>query len=66
MLAVVSAVAFGAYFYAEAVAGSLARGVDEKAYVAYGGDVQGVVSDTPRCRGPSRSRQRGSTTPTRP
>ena len=46
VLAVISAAAFAAYYYAEAVAASLARGVDEKAYIAYGGDVQGVVSDT--------------------
>jgi hypothetical protein len=46
VLAVVSAAAFAAYYYAEAVAGSLTRSVDEKAYIAYGGDVQGVVSDT--------------------
>jgi putative ABC transport system permease protein len=46
VLAVVSAAAFGAYYYASAVATSLTRGVAEKAYVAYGGDVQGVVSDS--------------------
>jgi putative ABC transport system permease protein len=46
VLAVVSAAAFAAYYYAEAVAASLARGVAEKAYIAYGGDVQGIVSDT--------------------
>ena len=46
LLAVVTAVAFGSYFYSEAVASSLDRRVLEKAYVAYGGDVQGLVSDT--------------------
>jgi hypothetical protein len=46
VLAVVSAAAFAAYYYPEAVAGSLAHSIDEKAYIAYGGDVQGVVSDT--------------------
>ena len=46
VLAVVSAAAFAAYYYSVAVAASLSRGVDEKAYIAYGGDVQGVVSDT--------------------
>jgi putative ABC transport system permease protein len=45
-LAVVSAAAFGAYFYASAVQASLVRGIAEKGYVAYGGDVQGVVSDS--------------------
>ena len=42
-LLVVSAVAFGAYFYAQALAASLTRNVTEKAYVAYGGDVQGLA-----------------------
>ncbi len=45
-LLVVSAVAFGAYFYAEALAASLTHNVSEKAYVAYGGDVQGLASDS--------------------
>jgi hypothetical protein len=43
-LVVTSAVAFGSYFYAETVASSLATGVTEKAYVAYGGDAQGLIS----------------------
>ena len=43
-LLVVTAVAFGSYFYSEAVASSLSRGVSEKAYVAYGGDAQGLIS----------------------
>jgi putative ABC transport system permease protein len=45
-LIVVAAVCFGAYFYAEALAASVNRSVDEKAAIAYGGDVQGIVSDT--------------------
>jgi putative ABC transport system permease protein len=45
-LLVVAAVSFGAYFYAEALTASVARSVDEKASIAYGGDVQGIVSDT--------------------
>jgi putative ABC transport system permease protein len=45
-LLVVAAVCFGAYFYAEALAASVDRSVEEKAYVAYGGDVQGIVSDS--------------------
>ena len=45
-LLVVSAVAFGAYFYAQALASSLTANVTEKGYAAYGGDVQGLVSDT--------------------
>jgi putative ABC transport system permease protein len=45
-LLVVSAVAFGAYFYAEALATSLTHNVSEKAYVAYGGDVQGLAADS--------------------
>jgi len=45
-LLVVAAVCFGAYFYAEALAASVDRSVDEKAYIAYGGDVQGIVSDS--------------------
>jgi putative ABC transport system permease protein len=44
-LLVVSTVAFGAYFYAQALAASLTRNVTEKAYVAYGGDVQGLADD---------------------
>ena len=50
-LLVVTAVAFGSYFYSEAVASSLSTGVSEKAYVAYGGDAQGLISgsaDLPR------------------
>jgi hypothetical protein len=43
-LLVVTAVAFGSYFYSETVASSLSRGVSEKAYVAYGGDAQGLIS----------------------
>jgi hypothetical protein len=43
-LLVVTAVAFGSYFYSEAVASSLSTGVSEKAYVAYGGDAQGLIS----------------------
>jgi putative ABC transport system permease protein len=43
-LLVVTAVAFGSYFYSEAVASSLSRGASEKAYVAYGGDAQGLIS----------------------
>lgn len=43
-LLVVTAVAFGSYFYSETVASSLSRGVAEKAYVAYGGDAQGLIS----------------------
>lgn len=45
-LLVVSAVAFGAYFYAQALAASLTRNVTEKGYVAYGGDVQGLAGDS--------------------
>jgi putative ABC transport system permease protein len=45
-LLVVAAVCFGAYFYAEALAASVKRSVDEKAAIAYGGDAQGIVSDT--------------------
>ena len=43
-LVVVSAVAFGAYFYAQALAASLDHDMGEKAYVAYGGDVQALSS----------------------
>jgi hypothetical protein len=43
-LFVVSAVAFGSFFYAEAVASSLGRGVTEKGYIAYGGDAQGLIA----------------------
>jgi FtsX-like permease family protein len=51
-LLVVSAVAFGAYFYAQTLAASLTRNVTEKAYVAYGGDVQGLADgSTPLPRG---------------
>ena len=46
-LVVVSAVAFGAYFYAQALAGSLGRSVSEKAYVSYGGDVNALSSGQP-------------------
>jgi putative ABC transport system permease protein len=45
-LLVVTAVAFGSYFYSEAVASSLSRSVSEKAYVAYGGDAQGLISSS--------------------
>jgi putative ABC transport system permease protein len=45
-LLVVSAVAFGAYFYAQALASSLTASVAEKGYAAYGGDVQGLVTDS--------------------
>ena len=31
---------------ASALAASVSRSVDEKAYIAYGGDVQGLVSDS--------------------
>ena len=44
--------AFGAYFYAQTLAASLTRNVTEKAYVAYGGDVQGLADgSTPLPRG---------------
>ncbi len=43
VLAVVSAVALGAFFYAEALAGSLGHTTNEKAYIANGGDVAGIV-----------------------
>jgi len=45
-LVVVAAVCFGAYFYAESLAASVNRSVAEKAYIAYGGDAQGFVSDS--------------------
>src|SRR5262249_33799031 len=45
-LLVVTAVAFGSYLYSEAVASSLSAGVSEKAYVAYGGDAQGLISSS--------------------
>jgi putative ABC transport system permease protein len=45
-LLVVAAVCFGAYFYAAALAASVNRSVEEKAYIAYGGDVQGIISDS--------------------
>jgi len=45
VLLVVSAVSFGAYFYAQALSASVSRSVDEKAYIAYGGDAQGVVAE---------------------
>src|SRR5262249_4864961 len=43
-LLVVTAVAFGSYFYSEAVASSLASGVSQKAYVAFGGDAEGLIA----------------------
>jgi hypothetical protein len=43
VLAVVSAVALGAFFYAEALAGSLRETTNQKAYIAIGGDVAGIV-----------------------
>ncbi len=43
-LVVVTAVAFGSFLYAEALASSLSTSVAEKGYVSYGGDAQGVVS----------------------
>jgi len=44
-LVVISALAFGAYFYAQALATSLERSVTEKSYVAYGGDAQGLLGE---------------------
>ena len=38
--------AFGAYFYAQALAASLDAGVTEKGYIAYGGDASGFVSSS--------------------
>ena len=48
VLAVVSAVSFGAFFYAETLATSLSQTTDEKAYTANGSDVAG---DRPGERG---------------
>ncbi len=45
-LVVVAGVAAGAFFYAQALNQSLTRAVAEKAAIAYGGDVQGLVSST--------------------
>ncbi len=51
-LLLVSAVAFGAYFYAESLSASLTRSVTEKSYAAYGGDAQALVAaPTPVPRG---------------
>jgi putative ABC transport system permease protein len=47
-LAVVSSVAFGAFFYAETLAASLGKTTNEKAYIASGSDVSGQIqSATP-------------------
>ena len=46
VLTVVSAVSFGAFFYAETLAASLAVTTDEKAYTGNGSDVQGLVWDS--------------------
>jgi putative ABC transport system permease protein len=47
-LAVVSSVAFGAFFYAETLASSLAKTTNEKAYIATGSDVSAqVLAETP-------------------
>jgi putative ABC transport system permease protein len=43
VLAVVSAVSFGAFFYAETLATSLSQTTDEKAYTANGSDVAAIV-----------------------
>jgi putative ABC transport system permease protein len=43
VLTVVSAVAFGACFYAEALSNSLSHTTTEKAYIANGSDVQGTI-----------------------
>jgi putative ABC transport system permease protein len=43
-LLVVTAVSFGSYFYSEAVASSLSSSVSQKAYLAYGGDAQGLIA----------------------
>ena len=45
VLAVVSAVSFGAFFYAETLATSLSQTTDEKAYTANGSDVAAIVQD---------------------
>ncbi len=51
-LAVVSSVAFGAFFYAETLAASLAKTTTEKAYIATGSDVSGqTLASTPLPRG---------------
>ncbi len=50
-LLVVSAVAFGAYFYAQSLSSSIGDSVTQKASIAYGGDVQGLldaVGPTPK------------------
>ncbi len=44
-LAVVSSVAFGAFFYAETLAASLAKTTNEKAYIATGSDVSAQILD---------------------
>lgn len=46
VLVVVSAVAFGAFFYAETLAASLAQTTDEKAYMSNGSDVAGLVQES--------------------
>jgi putative ABC transport system permease protein len=46
VLAVVSSVAFGAFFYAETLASSLAKTTNEKAYIATGSDVSAQVLDS--------------------
>ena len=46
VLAVVSAVSFGAFFYAETLATSLAQTTDEKAYTANGSDVAAIVQES--------------------
>ena len=48
VLAVVSAVSFGAFFYAETLATSLAQTTDEKAYTANGSDVAAIVQESER------------------
>ena len=44
-LLLVSAVAFGAYFYAQSLSSSISGSVTQKASIAYGGDVQGLLDD---------------------
>ena len=46
VLAVVSAVSFGAFFYAETLATSLKQTTDEKAYTANGSDVAALVQES--------------------
>ena len=46
VLAVVSAVSFGAFFYAETLANSLTHTTDLKAYTANGSDVAAIVQDS--------------------